>query len=212
MAVITISRELGSEGDKIGDMLCERLGYCRVDKAVLTQIAKEAGVDVKAILEQERSVTSRPHLISDQMTSLYGRAPSAFRRKSAIDDQTYTRVVREAMEQFARQGQALIIGRGGQMVLREWPSALHVHLYAPSEVRVKRLMERADLSELEAKRQIARSDEQKRLYIRNVHNNANWKDLKHYHLAINTGFIAPEVAAEVIMQAAKHRERADQAE
>jgi len=206
MAVITISRELGSEGDKIGDMLCERLGYCRVDKDVLSQIAKEAGIDVKAVLEQERSVTSRPHLISDQMTSLYDRAPSAFRRKPAMDDQTYTRIVQEAMEQFARQGQALIIGRGGQMVLRDWPSAVHVHLYAPIEVRIKRLMERANLSELEAKRHIARSDEQKRLYVRNVHNNANWKDLKYYHLAINTGYVSPEVAAEIIIQAATYRE------
>lgn len=212
MAVITISRELGSEGDKIADMLCERLGYCRVDKDVLTQIAKEAGVDVKAVLDQERSVTSRPRLISDQMTSLYDRAPSAFRRTSAMDDQTWTRVVQEAMEQFARQGQAVIIGRGGQMVLRDWPSALHVHLYAPIEVRVKRLMKRAGLSELEAKRQIARSDEQKRLYVRNVHNNANWKDLKHYHLAINTGFVAPEVATEIITQAATYRESPDQVE
>ena len=46
MAVITISRELGSGGDRIVDMLCEELGYCRVDKAFLSQIAQEAGVDV----------------------------------------------------------------------------------------------------------------------------------------------------------------------
>jgi cytidylate kinase len=144
------------------------------------------------------------------MTSLYGRAPGAFRRTSALDDQTYTRVVQEAMERFAREGQALIIGRGGQMVLRSWPSALHIHLYAPAEVRIKRLMARANLSELEAKRQITRSDEQKRLYIRNMHNNANWKDLKHYHLAINTGYIPPEVATEIIIQAAKYRENSDQ--
>ena len=50
MAVITISRELGSEGDRIADLLCQELGYCRVDKDMLTHIAEEAGVDVEVVL------------------------------------------------------------------------------------------------------------------------------------------------------------------
>jgi cytidylate kinase len=203
MAVITISRELGSGGDQIVDLLCEELGYCRVDKAMLSQIAEEAGVDVKAVLAKERAVTSKPKLISGQMTSLYSRQPSAFGRKAEIDDQTYARVVRETMERQAEEGNAVIVGRGGQLVLRDWPTALHVHLYAPPEVRVRRLVERSKITQLEAKRHIAQSDEQKRLYVRNMHKNANWKDLKHYHLSINTGHISLEVAAQIIMQAVR---------
>ena len=64
MAVITISRELGSEGDKIADLLCQELGYRRVDKAMLTQIAEEAGVDVEAVLAMERSFATRAKLVS----------------------------------------------------------------------------------------------------------------------------------------------------
>ena len=208
MAVITISRELGSRGSQIADLLCENLGYCSVDKALLSQAAADAGVDVKAVLAKERAVTSRPRLISDQMTSLYGRAPSAFGKQADLDDQTYARIVRETMERFAREGNAVIVGRGGQMVLRDWPTALHVHLYAPPEVRVQHLRERLNISELDAKRRVSTSDEQKRLYIRNAHKNANWKDPKHYHLMINTGAITPETTAEIIIQAAKDRENA----
>jgi cytidylate kinase len=208
MPVITISRELGSRGDQIVDMLCDKLGFCRVDKTMLTQIAEEAGVDVKAILEKERSVTSKPRLISDQMTSLYGRAPSAFGKKGDIDDQTYARVVRETMERFAQEGNAIIVGRGGQIVLRDWPTALHVHLYAPPEVRMRRLMERSNISELEAKRRISASDERKRWYVRQAHHNANWKDLKFYHLSINTGYVSAEAAVEIITEAAQDRDPA----
>lgn len=208
MAIITISRELGSQGSHIADLLCDRLGYCRVDKTMLSQIAAEAGVDIKAVLDKERAVTTKPRLISDQMTSLYGRAPSAFGIKGGMDDQTYTRVVQETMERFAGEGNAVIIGRGGQMVLRDWPTALHVHIYAPQEVRVQRLRERRNISELDAKRLISNSDEQKRMYIRHAFKNANWKDAKHYHLMINTGYITPETAAEIIVQAAVSRESA----
>jgi len=95
------------------------------------------------------------------------------------------------------------------MLLRDWPTALHVHLYATLDVRVRRLVQRYRIAELDAKRHISRSDEQKRQYVRNMHQNANWKDLKHYHLAINTGHIGPDVAAEIIIQAARHREEAE---
>jgi cytidylate kinase len=203
MAVITISREQGSNGEEIANLLCDRLGYCRVDKALITQIAAEAGVDVKAVLEKEREVANKPRLISSQMTSLYGRKPSAFGKSGSIDDQTYARIVRETMESFAQEDNAVIIGRGGQIVLRDWPTALHVHLYAPLPVRIQRIQERHQISELAAKRRISGSDERKRWYVRQAHKNANWKDLKHYDLAINTTDIPSETAADMIIEAAR---------
>jgi cytidylate kinase len=208
MAVITISRELGSEGDKITDLLCQELGYRRVDKAMLAQIAQEAGVDVETVLATERSFATRPRLISTEMTSLHSRQPAAFERRAALDDQTYERVVRKTMEQYAEQGDAIIVGRGGQMVLRDWPTALHVHLYAPPEVRVQRLMQRFNLSQPEAERRITESDEEKRQYFRHMHKNANWKDLKYYHLTINTAHVSPEVAVQIIILVTKHKENA----
>jgi len=210
MAVITISRELGSEGERIADLLCQELGYCRLDRDMLAQIAREAGVDVEAVLAKEKAVMSKPRLISGDLTALYSKDPSAFEKKSAVDDQTYTRIVRETVEKLARQGNSIIIGRGGQMILRDWPGVLHVHLYAPVEVRVRRIMQRLNISEAEARRRIAESDEERRQYIRYMYNNANWKDLKYYHLAINTGDISPEAAAQMIILAAREKDKAQQ--
>jgi len=208
MAVITISRELGSEGDTIANLMCDKLGYCRVDKTMLMHIAEDAGVDAEAVLAAERDFTRKPRLVSSEMTSLYRKQPSAFGRESAVDEQVYARILRETMERFAREGNAVIVGRGGQMILRDWPTALHVFLYAPLDVRVRRLVERENLTEQQAGQLITRSDERKRRYVRHMHQNADWKRLKYYHLAIDTGAISPDVAAQVIMQVAKHRESA----
>ncbi len=203
MGVITISRELGSEGDTIANLLCERLGYCRVDKAMLLEIARGAGVNVEAILATERDLSRKPRLISTDLTSLYRKQPSAFGESSGLDEQTYMRVLRETMERFAAQGNAVIVGRGGQIILRDWPGALHVHLYAPLEVRVRRIMERFSISEEAAKQRIDRADEEKRHYFRIMHQNANWKSLQYYHLAIDTGRIDAELATELIARAAQ---------
>jgi len=134
---------------------------------------------------------------------LYRKQPSAFGETTGVDEQTYARVLRETMERFAAQGNAVIVGRGGQIILRDWPSALHVHLYAPLEVRVQRVMERFGISEEAAKQRIDRSDEEKRHYFRLMHQNANWKSLQYYHLAIDTGRIGAELAAELIARVAQ---------
>jgi cytidylate kinase len=210
MAVITISRELGSEGDKIGDLVCAELGYQRVDKAILMQIAQDAGVDIEAVLEKERGFTKRARLISSDLTSLYRKQPTAFEGRSELDDETYRDITRKTLEAFADQGDVIIVGRGGQMVLQKWPTALHVSIYAPLEMRIQRIQQRENITARGAQRRISESDEQKRQYIRYMHNNANWKDPKYYHLIINTGHVSRETAAQVIILAAK--DKADAAE
>ncbi len=202
MSVITISRELGSEGDKIADMLCEALGYSRIGKDMLMQIAEEAGIDVEAVEAMEASFVKRARLVSGTMTSLYRKQTSAFEKRRILDDQTYVKVVRETMEEYARLGKALIVGRGGQMILRDFPGVLHVRLFAAVEIRVQRLIERDGISEREALRQIQQSDEQKRQYIRHMFKNADWRNAKYYHLTINTGRIPPRAAADMITLAA----------
>ena len=206
MAVITISRELGSEGDRIADLVCQELGYRRVDKAMLSEIARQAGVNVEAILAMERSFATRSRLVSTDMLALYSKQPSAFDPKMAVDDQTYGQILRNTMMQYAQEGQVVIVGRGGQMVLRDWPTALHVHLYAGLEARVQRLMQRFTIADAEARRRISDSDEQKRQAIRHMHKNAEWKDIRYYHLTINTGHIAPEVAVQIIVLAAREKD------
>jgi len=206
MAVITISRELGSEGDKIAERVCQELGYRRVDKALLLEIARQAGVDVEAILAMERSFATRARFVSSDMLSLYSKQPTAFDNKRAVDDQTYGQIVHDAMEQCAREGNVVIVGRGGQMVLRGWPTAVHILLYATVEVRAARLMQRHTIGEPEARRRITESDEEKRQAIRHMHKNAEWKDLRYYHLTINTGFVDPEVASQIIVLAAREKD------
>ena len=203
MAVITISRELGSGGDEICEMICEMVGYCRVDKAVLMQIAEEAGIDVDSVLEMEKGFTKRARLVSGEMTSLYRKQRSAFDKEAAMDDRTYSEVLRDAVEDYAKQGEAIIVGRGGQMILQDWPNVLHVRLYAPEAIRIERLMAREGTSEAQAARRVKQSDEQKRQYIRQMFNNADWRNLKYYSLAIDTGRVPYATAAEIILTAAR---------
>jgi len=203
MAVITISRELGSDGDRIADLVCEKLGYSRVDKAVLMEIAEESGVDVEAVRQLEESFTQRARLVSDEMTSLYRKQRSAFEGRGVMDEKTYGEVLKETLEEYAARDNFVVVGRGGQMVLQAWPTALHIRLFADVKVRAQRITERERVSEAQALRLVEQSDERKRQYVRHMFNNADWRNLKYYHLAIDTGRIPAEIAAQMIVLAAK---------
>jgi len=203
MAVITISRELGSDGDRIADLVCEKLGYSRVDKAVLMEIAEESGVDVEAVRQLEESFTQRARLVSDEMTSLYRKQRSAFEGRGVMDEKTYGEVLKETLEEYAARDNFVVVGRGGQMVLQAWPTALHIRLFADVKVRAQRITERESVSEAQALRLVEQSDERKRQYVRHMFNNADWRNLKYYHLAIDTGRIPAEIAAQMIVLAAK---------
>jgi cytidylate kinase len=206
MPVITISRQLGSRGDQVADLICDQMGYCRVDKDVLMRMAAESGLDVEALDALEREFTKRPKFVSQDMTSLYRKQRSAFEKDLVITEEAYAEFLRGAIEQVAREGDAVIVGRGSQMILADWPGALHVLLYSSQEVRVRRVMERYGVDEATAQRTLEASDEHRRQYIRYMHNNANWERVQYYHLSINTGKVCPEVAAKLIIEAAQQRE------
>jgi len=203
MAVITVSRELGSEGDKIANLVCQQLGYNRVDKDVFVRIVEDTGFDRAELEKLEGEFVKKPHFVSADMTSLYRKQPGAFQKKLALSEDAYRELLRGAVEEYARQGNAVIVGRGSQMILRNWPNALHVHLYAAPGVRARRIAARLGLSEADAMRKIQAADEHRRRYIRHMHNNANWKRLDYYHLAIDTGRICPDAAAKIVVGAAR---------
>ena len=132
-----------AKGIRLPIGVCQELGYRRVDKALLSEIAQQGGVNIEAILAVEHSFATRSRLVSTDMLSLYSKQPTAFDDKQVIGrSDLWAEIVRKAMEQYAEQGNVVIVGRGGQMVLRYWPTALHVYLYAPVDVRVQRLMQR----------------------------------------------------------------------
>ena len=131
----------------------------------------------------------KPRFVSTDMTSLYRKQPGAFQKDLALSEEAYTTVLHDLIEKSAEEGNAVIVGRGSQMILRDWPDVLHVQLYASLEVRTERIVKRLGIPESEARRKIQASDEHRRRYIRHMHDNANWKRVDYYHLAIDTGRI-----------------------
>ena len=223
MAVITLSRQLGSHGEEIATRVAKELGLRLIDAETINRAAQKAGVPQIALAELEsetqHSLTNRmlnalramPGLtpLSESGTA-YTDLPGMTLPFTGLFSPTvpplstwldgYVRMVGLVIQGLARQGNVLILGRGGQVLLRNDPGVLHVQTVAPLNYRIAVVMRRQELTKRDAQNRIRTSDRARFDYIRRYHN-ADWLDASLYHLTINTGCVPVPVAANLIVAA-----------
>lgn len=186
MKAITISRQLGSLGDEVAQAAAGRLGFRVVSRDVINQAAQRAGTPEMALAT-----------IDD--LGLLGLKPSRQARLA------YQAAVKDVIAELAAAGSVVIVGRAGQVILRDWPDVLHVKVIAPLHLRAARLAEDQHIPVQAALSQVQASDSARRSYLRRVYS-VRWDDPELYDLIINTARLQAEQAACLICQALKNCE------
>jgi CMP/dCMP kinase len=114
----------------------------------------------------------------------------------------YADLVRQVILEFAQAGDAIIVGRGGQVILSDMPDVLHVQIIAPEAVRVQRLMERMDLSKRQAQEQIWQADGDRARYMKHFHH-VDWRVPELYDLVINTRKLSVDAISAFLCEAVR---------
>jgi CMP/dCMP kinase len=181
MSAITIARQLGSLGDEVAQAVAERLNYRVMCRELINQAAARAGAPDMALA-----------VIDD--LNLLGLRPSVSSRRA------YHQAVKTLFEELAAEGQVIIIGRAGQVVLRDRPEVLHVKVIAPVTLRAERIARQHNISIAAAQAQVEASDRHRRNYLRRYYH-SRWDDPELYDLIVNTARLTPGEAACLICQA-----------
>src|SRR5262245_56928063 len=108
MAVVTISREYGSDGTQIAESVAAEVGALAVDKEILAQMAHQAGVSVDVIVRAEEQLLANPVAVSDEM-----RALTSARGGRALNQAHFVHLMSEAIKLLAAQDNIVIVGRAG---------------------------------------------------------------------------------------------------
>lgn len=230
MTVITISRQFGSGGDEIASQVGEILHYQHFDKRIIIQAAAESGLSEEEIID----FSEESHHAQGFFERLFKPRGVAQVGRVWREDSTGARIVEEvpmreeillalmqrAIRAAAKAGRMIIVGRGGQAVLRNEPGILSVRIEAPVEDRIQRVKEsfrreqgmtntdtelRRAAQDRIVERDAASADYLKRFY------QVEWDDPLLYHLVINTGKVSLEQAAQMIVLLAKESEAEKQA-
>jgi cytidylate kinase len=113
------------------------------------------------------------------------------------------RLTQEVIREAAR-GDAVIVGRGSAYVLRDHPHALHVFLHAPTDVRVRYLIESLGLDEPEARKRLKETDANRAAGIRQLYGH-DWWHPSHYDLAVDTSRLGFEATVETVLAAVRSK-------
>lgn len=207
MAVITISRHYGSGGDEIAERVCDILGYTYFDKNLIAKVAAEVGafkeeqiVDISEDTYMMRNFMERlfgGHRIKIQTGYLGGTKASQIQ---SLNGEQGVALMRSTIMGAYQHGNVVIVGRGGQAILREQPGVLHVRITAPLGARVMRVKERKNITLGEATDLTKSRDLATETYLREFFD-IDWNDPLLYHLTINTGRFDIDGAVEIIVSA-----------
>ena len=196
--IITISREFGSGGRELGKRLAEELGIPCYDHQIIEMIAKENGFDERYVANvSEKSIEAAyPMTIGHRFAM-----PSMEIMEQPI---RVAAAQRQIIENFAKQGDCVIIGRCADYVLDGTEGLIRVFLYADIKVREERVRERNLYADKDVLKNIHRIDRERRDYNR-YYAGRDWEKPENYDLLINTTQIGVDGSVQLIKDYLKMR-------
>lgn len=189
MATITISRQLGSLGTEIAQGVAERLNYEYVDKEKIGKVVADFGFAAPDVQKFDEKKPPFWDSLSIQRTN-------------------FLHAIQAVIYDFARRGQAVIVGRGGQILLRNLPGTLHVRIFAPFDLRADRMAESRRIEVNQAVKILRQSDQDSSGYIHSFFH-ADWNDPGLYDLLMNTEKFSEMTAIQLIIDSVFSREIQD---
>lgn len=172
MTAITISREIGSQGDIIAEQVARRLGYKLVDKNTIEKIFSQFGyIDFK---ETYNTAGFWAHFDPHRTETVS--------------------FLNRVIEALVSHGKIVLIGRGGYALLKHYVDVLNVRIQAPFTLRVQRVFEKGGFASLALAEEFVRESDRLRQDFVNSLYAERWDSISAFDLVLDTGKISPEQA------------------
>lgn len=194
---VTIAREYGSGGSEIGRRVAERLGWKLVDREIIERVAAMGKIDRSWAEEAD-----------EHCCAWWERVLKGFRHggpevyvgagDAGVDRDSLQQFTAHVIEEAGKTGNCVIIGRGAQCVLRNYPHVLHVLVYAPTAEKAERMRGRHP-REKDMPALLQRIDSERHHYIQDYYGcDSSVRGM--YHLCVNST-LGLDTCAGLIMNA-----------
>lgn len=191
--IITIGRQHGSNGHLIAAGLAKELGCRCLDKEIVDRAAEDSSFN-RAILSSYDEKRISPYISG---TPHYMGMGEGFRLSTQIASAQF-----EAIRSLAQEGDCIFVGRCADYVLRQREDLLRIFIMAPTEFRVRTMMERQQLSEDAARKLIRQVDKDRSSYYK-YYTDQVWGEIGNYDLCINSAVTGVEGAVQAIAGVAR---------
>ncbi len=207
--VVTFSIQVGSGGGPIARDVADRLGYRFYDWEIISQAAQAAGVspEVLAVATSERQPSFIERVLgrlagfdaSDETTATgLGLSPNF------LSSDGYRQFIEHVVEELGSQGEAVIVNRAGQVLLKDVPGCFRALIYGSPDRRAMRFATTQSREINEVRKMLAESDRLRGEYLKRVYH-IDWLAATNYDMAINTDVINHKLAVDMIVTASRER-------
>jgi cytidylate kinase len=199
--LITISRQYGAGGSAVAAKVAAALGWRVVDNELVERVAARAGLAPEDVATLEERV---PTFIERLARTIVAGTPEAVVIPESVGaagspgEADLVKITERVVEEIAREGRVVLVGRAAPAVLARERDALHVRLVAPRDYRIRVAAERLGMSPEDAARVVDDTDRMRARYHREYYQR-EWADPVNYHMTLNTGVLGIEGAVEVVV-------------
>jgi len=196
---IAISREVGSEGEKVAECLSRCLGWSKYDREILDYMAEREEIRRRLYELLDERQRNWLHQLLEPLEPLGGGAMTT-------RDAYFTRLT-EAIVAIAQQEHAIFVGRGANFILPT-DRGLAVRIVAPLRRRVQRTAETEGLDERAARERIEELESQRADFL--AKHFGRWPyDPRRYDVVLNAASFSIEQMCEIVRIAARHKSGSD---
>lgn len=200
--VITVNREFGSSGHKIGAILAEKLGVKMIDKEVLKATAEKFNVSEDVIDKIEKR---RPSWWED-FAKFYESFVEVNEYYTGVSTEITSRqlfvIESNIIKDIAAEESCVVIGRSAFDIFCDTPNTLKVFLHADIGVRIKTIMQKFKIGEDDARKMIEDNDYQRELFTKTFTGKDRY-DARNYDVCLDVGELGVEETVKTILDLIK---------
>ena len=199
--LVTISREYGSGGRIIGKILAQKLEVPFYDKEELIDLAAERSGFSKELLAgaELKAKNSFAYNLSSALS--FNEATSG--SPLSVNEKLFLATF-QTIREIGEKGEAVIVGRCADYVLKdEDVNKISIFITAPAEARADRIMKTENLSNMQAKSFIKKTDTRRKNYY-NYFSKQKWGGKDNYDMTINSHSLGIEGTTDLICQIYKN--------
>ena len=188
--IITISRQYGSGGREIGRRLAERLGIPYYDKELIILAAERSGY-ARSLFEEADQKAS-----NSMIFSLMRAGSMVNSYDLPLNDKIYL-IQSGVIQQVARQGSCVIVGRCADYVLQDRFPCVNVFIHAALQKRMDRAVKVYGLSPDDVQSVLLKTDKRRETYY-NYYTGRKFGDARNYTLSLDSLGVGIENAVRVM--------------
>lgn len=205
--LVTITRQYASGGSEVARLAAGRLAWTLIDNEFVEQVARLAGLSPEEVSRREERA---PSVLERLARTLAVASPEMFISTAGApppveaDEATLVKMTERVIAEAAREGHAVLVGRGAQALLAARGNALHVYVVASKPWRRELARERLGVDAAHADKVLAETDQQRDRYVKTYYSRDR-QEVTAYDLVLNTERLGFEGAAAVIAAEVERR-------